>query len=106
MTHFCRAVSLLGIVAVLAELPAVSTAAQEPWHGHGPRPAYHHGPPPRSWHGHGGDHDNTAAFVGGALLGLGVAALAGSALAPPPPVTYAPPPPGYYAAPPPVYYGY
>jgi hypothetical protein len=77
----------------------------------------------QNWHDHGGHHDhdrgydhhsgNSGAVVGGALLGLGVGALIGGALASsqpayraPPPVYYAPPPPGYYAPPPPVYSGY
>jgi hypothetical protein len=55
------------------------------------------------WHGGGGGN-----FVGGALLGLGLGAVVGGALAQPryapPPVYYAPPPPVYYAPPPPVYY--
>lgn len=49
--------------------------------------------------------------VGAGLLGFGIGAVVGSALAPqtvyvapPPPVYYAPPPPVYYA-PPPVYVG-
>jgi hypothetical protein len=49
--------------------------------------------------------------VGAGILGFGVGAIVGSALAPqtvyvapPPPVYYAPPPPVYYA-PPPVYVG-
>lgn len=61
------------------------------------------------------------AFVGGALLGLGAAALVGAALTqPPPPPAYVAPPPSYpapygypysapypysYAPAPPVYYG-
>jgi hypothetical protein len=77
----------------------------------------------QNWHDHGGHYDrdrghdyhngNSGAVVGGALLGLGVGALIGGALASsqpayraPPPVYYAPPPPGYYAPPPPVYSGY
>ncbi|HTN11655.1 MAG TPA: hypothetical protein VL154_11880, partial [Acetobacteraceae bacterium] len=65
----------------------------------------------RGWRG---DHrDNSGAIIGGALLGLGLGAVIGGALAPPPayyapppPVYYAPPPPAYYAPPPTVYYGY
>jgi len=61
------------------------------------------------WHdGGGGYRHGGGNFVGGALLGLGVGAVVGGALAPryyaPPPVYYAPPPPVYYAPPPPVYY--
>jgi hypothetical protein len=69
------------------------------------------------WHGGGGCYNCGGNFVGGALLGLGVGAVVGGALAPryyapappvyyapPPPVYYAPPPPAYYAPPPPVYY--
>ena len=43
------------------------------------------------------------AIVGGALLGLGIGALAARPYYAPPPVYYAPPPPVVYA-PPPVYY--
>jgi hypothetical protein len=65
----------------------------------------------RGYHGH---YDNrgrrgpgVGGVVGGALLGLGIGAVLGSALAPPPAVVYAPPPQQYYAPPPPpVYYGY
>lgn len=77
--------------------------------------------PPPDWRRHDGrgdhghwdrgphDHDNTGAVVGGALLGLGVGALLGGALAAPPPVVYSAPPQAYYPPPPPpppVYYGY
>ncbi|WP_209443392.1 hypothetical protein [Falsiroseomonas frigidaquae] len=47
-------------------------------------------------------HNNGAAVLGGALLGLGVGAALGAALAPPA-VVYAPPPVVYYP-PPPVYW--
>jgi hypothetical protein len=55
-----------------------------------------------------GDHDNGGAVLGGAILGLGLGAVLGGVLAPPPQPYYyaAPPPPVYYAPPPPVYYGY
>ena len=50
--------------------------------------------------------------VGAGLVGFGIGAVVGSALAPqqvyvapPPPAYYAPPPPVYYAPPPPVYVG-
>jgi hypothetical protein len=50
--------------------------------------------------------------VGAGLLGFGIGAVVGSALAPqqvyvapPPPAYYAPPPPVYVAPPPPVYVG-
>lgn len=56
--------------------------------------------------GHGG-----GIGVGGVLLGLGIGALIGGAIASsqqpqyaPPPQYYAPPPPVYYAPPPPAYY--
>jgi hypothetical protein len=59
-----------------------------------------------AWAGNG-------AAVGAGLVGLGVGAVIGSALAPqtvyvapsPPPVYYAPPPAVYVAPPPPVYVG-
>jgi hypothetical protein len=98
---------LLAVPAVAMLLAA--PAAHADWYRHG------------NW-GHRG-HDNTGAIVAGALLGLGAAAVIGSALAAPPPayayapppVAYAPPPayyapPGYYAPPPayaaPAPYGY
>jgi hypothetical protein len=60
------------------------------------------------WHGGGCWNCGGGNFAAGALLGLGVGAVVGGALAPhyyaPPPVYYAPPPPVYYAPPPPVYY--
>ena len=50
--------------------------------------------------------------VGAGLVGFGIGAVVGSAIAPqqvyvapPPPVYYAPPPPVYYAPQPPVYVG-
>ena len=56
-------------------------------------------------------HAGNGSAVGAGLVGFGVGAIVGSALAPqtvyvapPPPVYYAPPPPVYYA-PPPVYVG-
>lgn len=69
------------------------------------------GPGPRGgdrWRGYG----YGPPVVGGALLGLGLGALLGGGLAPPP--LYAPPPgiyyppgkPEFYQAPPPAYYGY
>jgi hypothetical protein len=86
-----RFASTLLLAGGLATAPL---AAQAQWHGGGGGCCYHGG---------GGN------FVGGALLGLGVGAVLGGALAPhyyapPPPVYYAPPPPVYYAPPPPVYY--
>jgi hypothetical protein len=57
-------------------------------------------------------HAGNGSAVGAGLVGFGVGAIVGSALAPqtvyvapPPPVYYAPPPPIYYAPPPPVYVG-
>jgi hypothetical protein len=62
-------------------------------------------------------HAGNGSTVGAGLVGFGVGAIVGSALAPqtvyvapPPPVYYAPPPPVYVAPPPvvyvgPVYYG-
>lgn len=65
----------------------------------------------RDW-GHRDDHGDWGhrgggggAVIGGALLGLGLGAVVGSAIAAPPPVYYAPQP-RPYAPPPPVYYGY
>ncbi len=70
---------------------------------------------PRGGYYHGGGYDrgggnNTGALLGGAILGLGVGALIGGALAqqsyaPPPGAYYPPPPPGAaYGAPPGAYY--
>ncbi len=66
------------------------------WRGGGRGPGYYRG------------GNNVAPLVGGALLGLGLGAVLGGALAPAP--GYAGPPPGYaappphYAPPPPAYY--
>ena len=110
-----RSLTALALAATLvAPLPALA----QNWHDRGGH--YDHGRGPDRGrgpdHGRGYDHrggGNGGAVVGGALLGLGVGALLGGALAssqpayrPPPPVYYAPPAPGYYAPPPPVYYGY
>jgi hypothetical protein len=107
MRVLVRASQFVCIVAMLSGLTLMPASGQ-PYrgHGHGPvyrghGPVYRGGPPPRGHWGGG-----PGPFVGGALLGLGVGAVVGSMLAPPPPVVYAPPPPGYYAAPPAVYYGY
>jgi hypothetical protein len=77
--------------------------------GHDDRGRYDRGHDDRD-RGHGG---NGGAVVGGALLGLGIGALIGGAIASAPPA-YAAPPPVYYAPPPvyggppppPAYYGY
>lgn len=106
MNRPLRTVVLLTAAMMFTGILAGRLAAQPPRYGHPPGPAYHHAPPPHGWQGHGYDRDNSGALVGGILLGLGIGALIGGALAPPPPVVYAPPPPGYYPAPPPVYYGY
>ena len=57
-------------------------------------------------------HAGNGSTVGAGLLGFGVGAIVGNALAPqtvyvapPPPVYYAPPPPVYVAPVPPVYVG-
>ena len=114
LTHSITAAACAGALGI-----AMVTAgwAQYPSHG---RSGYHGGYAPHSqWHGGGyyrggGYHNNSGAIAGGALLGLGLGALLGGALAAPPPVVYAPPPyvyrpaPNYpypYAVPPPVYYG-
>jgi hypothetical protein len=78
-----------------------------------------HGGDRGGWHGREYDHRGRGGIgIGGALLGLGAAAVVGGVIASqayPPPVVYAappayypppgyyPPPPGYYA-PPPGYY--
>ena len=60
----------------------------------------------------GSAHAGNGSAVGAGLLGFGVGAIVGNALAPqtvyvapPPPVYYAPPPPVYVAPVPPVYVG-
>ena len=57
-------------------------------------------------------HAGNGSAVGAGILGFGVGAIVGSAIAPqtvyvapPPPVYYAPPPPVYVAPAPPVYLG-
>jgi hypothetical protein len=80
-----RLASTLFLATALVASPL---AAQADWHGGG-----------GGWHGGGGYHGGGGNFLGGALLGLGIGAVVGGALAPryapPPPVYYAPPPPGY-----------
>jgi hypothetical protein len=86
------------LAASLLALPLLASPAHADWHrggwNHRGYTHYHRGPGP----------------VAGALVGLGIGALVGGAIAqsyaPPPPVVYAQPPayyapPGYYAAPPP-----
>ncbi len=95
-----RAIGATALVAVLAAPLAVPASAQ---HGHDYRGGHYD-------RGHDGGGIGVA---GGALLGLGVGAVIGGAIAsaappayyPPPPVYYPPPTPAYYP-PPPVYYGY
>ena len=59
----------------------------------------------------GSAHAGNGSAIGAGLVGFGVGAIVGSALAPqavyvaPPPVYYAPPPPVYVAPAPPVYVG-
>ena len=101
-----RSIGALALAAIVALPPAAPAFAQRDRH-------YDH-----DWHGgpdHGRDHDHGGggAAVGGALLGLGVGALIGGAIASsqpayraPPPAYYGPPPQPYSAPPPPVYYGY
>lgn len=82
-------------VAIVAGVLAFGAFAPQPaladwrYRGHG----YHH------HHRHHGG----AAVLGGALLGLGIGAALGAALAPPT-VIYAPPPVVYYEPPPPPVY--
>jgi hypothetical protein len=95
-----RYVSALLLAIAIFALPPSAQADQR-----------HNGGRAQHYHGGGGYRggNNNGAVIGGVLLGLGLGALAGSALAqpgyaPPPPVYYAPPPPGAYYAPPPVAY--
>ena len=96
-----RVAGLLGL-AVVFSAPAITPAFAQHWDHRG------------GWGGGHVRHDwgrgRGGVGLGGVLLGLGVGAAVGAALAAPPPVYYAPPPayaapPAYYA-PPPVYYGY
>jgi hypothetical protein len=96
------------IAAPVAAALLAAPAAQAEWrggHGGGWHGGGWHG---GGWHGGGwhGDY-HRGPGIGGALLGLGAAAVIGGviasqAYAPPPPVYYAPPP-AYYAPPPPYY---
>ena len=98
MTRAGRFLIALPVLAVAALAPAAADAQyyRGGYGGYG-----HHGYGGYGHRGYGGG----GAFLGGALLGLGVGALA----APrpyyaPPPVYYAPPPVYYAPPPPPVYY--
>jgi hypothetical protein len=100
-----RYVSALLLTLTVFALPPCAQASQ--WHNGGEQ-HYHGG---SNYHGGGGYHggNNNGAVIGGVLLGLGLGAVVGGALAqpgyaPPPPVYYAPPPPGAYYAPPPIAY--
>lgn len=94
--------STLLIAAPVAVGLLGAPAAQADWHHNN---GWHGG----GWHGGGGGwhgdrdwhHDDGGNAAAGALIGLGVGALIGGAIASqyyaaPPPVAYAPPPP-YYA---------
>jgi hypothetical protein len=112
----------LMIAAPMAAALLAAPAAHADWHGHGGGEYHGGGYHGGGYHGGGyhgggwhGDYHHGGPGVGGALLGLGAAAVIGGviasqAYAPPPPVYYAPPPayyappPTYYAAPPPGYY--
>lgn len=71
--------TVLAASALVATMAASVSPAQAEWH--------------RGYYGYGG-----GAFVGGALLGLGVGSLLAAPYYAPPPVVYAPPP-AYYPAP-------
>jgi hypothetical protein len=102
-----RTFGTFALAATLAMPLATSAFAQRDrdWH-HDNRGHYDRHDRDR---GHGGN----GAAIGGALLGLGIGALIGGAIASGPPA-YAAPPPVYYAPPPsygsppppPAYYGY
>jgi hypothetical protein len=101
MASFIRRSVSVAVLAAAMAAPLALPAVAQPWRhdGHYDRRDYRGG---RDYHRGPGP----GAVVGGALLGLGIGAVIGSALAPPP-VVYAPPPQQYYAPPPPpVYYGY
>lgn len=79
------------IAAPIAAGLLAAPAAHADWHHHD------------NWHGDWHHHDHGGDAATGALIGLGVGALIGGAIAssqyqyyaPPPPVVYAPPPPYY-----------
>ena len=100
MTRLNKALAVLCVVATGFAL-APSPASAQPFRGYG----YY------GYRGYGyGYRGFGPGFFGGALLGLGVGAVVGAAVAPrvvyaPPPVVYAPPP-VVYARPAYGYYGY
>ena len=92
---------LLALTAVFALSAATPTFAAERWQHKG---GWGGGHARHDWGGRGGGGGGGGGIgVGGVLLGLGVGAALGAAIAAPGPV-YAAPPPVYYA-PPPVQYG-
>src|SRR5579875_282198 len=99
--------STVMLAASLTVPAAVAEAQPRPYGRHGD---WHHGGYHRGGYDHGNGGNTAAAAIGGALLGLGVGALVGSALsqqaaAPPPGAYYPPPPPGAaYGPPPGAYY--
>lgn len=102
------------VLTVTAAMLVPLAASAQPAHEERGRPETRHyeqhGSPAGRNGYHDGGGDNTGAVVAGALLGLGIGAVIGGAVAQPPvyappPVYYAPPP-TYYAPPPAVYYGY
>lgn len=95
------ATGLLAAGMVMAGMMAAPTAEADGWRRGWGGPAWGYAPPPRYYYNRG--YNNGAAVAG--IVGLGVGAVIGSALAAPPPVYYAPPPPRViYAPPPPVFY--
>ena len=108
-TGLSRAACLM-IAAALTAMPIAEAVAQHRgYRGGGYRGGYGYHGGYRGGYGYRGGRGGS--FVGGALLGLGVGALVGGAVArpyyrPPPPVYYAPPPPVVYAPPPGAYYPY
>ncbi len=100
--HWVRMVLLTTALTVPAAVAQAQPRYHDGHHGYDRRP---HG---GYYHGDGGN--GAGAAIGGALLGLGVGALIGSALsqraaAPPPGAYYPPPPPGAaYGPPPGAYY--
>jgi hypothetical protein len=97
-----RSIGVMALAATLV-IPLATPASAQRGHDWGGRSDRGGG---RDYHRGGG---GGGAAIGGALLGLGIGAVIGGAIASsqpayraPPPVYYAPQPP----APPPVYYGY
>ena len=90
-----RSIGDLALASTLAIVLAVPASAQHDHDRHG----YDGRGGGRNYQDHGGDHGHHdgggGALIGGALLGLGIGALVGGAIASAPPAYYPPPPTAY-----------